>query len=407
MLMNCWIIKVYSGSYHSEYVPESAHYPGYIHIFVLTWLGRLHVALACLWVTFYMLAYSAWRMSTQVEEGAESDDENAIQALVASFWGRFVLFVTDQELQVVVAYVFASFLGAFSNFLWFAFHLLDVCRQSIILEKVILSITSTSDQLVGTMFLGIVVQYAFVSIGFLLFKEGYGFADMDTSSCQSMLECLVGHLDYGFRSAPVWGSWEEDWVMLLFDYAYNMFVILILVAIISGIIIDTFADMRASQQEKQEDMDNLCFICSQNRSDLERESVKFATHISQDHFMWVYARFLLYIEEEDDTLLTGLETYVKEKIVSKEITWFPIGRCIAQEAGDAEDVSDREVRIKDLDDMATQVSQAKESSAYVHGLEVDMKAQVKELREQITAALNKLGEVQKVLSDSTEAEVAG
>ena len=100
-----------------------------------------------------------------------------------------------------------------------------------------------------------------------------------------------------------------------FDYLYNLVVILILAAIISGIIIDTFANMRADLSEKNDDQENNCFICGINRSQMERQMVKFEHHVfqaaplcsfsfvcsiqysypepCQEHYMWSYARFLM------------------------------------------------------------------------------------------------------------------
>merc|ERR1711959_638040 len=135
------------------------------------------------------------------------------------------------------------------------------------------------NQVLGTMVLGFFLQYAFLAVSFMVFGQGYGFADMDTSGCATLMECLMGHFDYGFRSAPVWGSAKLTYVRFGFDYFYNLLVILIMAAIISGIIIDTFADLRTQQQEINDDMTTKCFICSLDQSSLERKSVKFNKHI--------------------------------------------------------------------------------------------------------------------------------
>merc|ERR1712072_1430992 len=131
----------------------------------------------------------------------------------------------------------------------------------------------------------------------MVFEKGYMFPDMDTSECKDLLECLVAHWDYGFRGAPVWHGTHLTWPEFCFDYMYNLIVILIMAAIISGIIIDTFADLRMQQQEIMADMQTTCFVCSLDKSSLERQSIKFNDHILFQHFMWAYARFLLYLEE--------------------------------------------------------------------------------------------------------------
>merc|ERR1712066_1037754 len=119
------------------------------------------------------------------------------------------------------------------------------------------------------MVLGFCLQYIFVGLGFLVFGHSYGFADMDTSGCADLLECLRAHWDYGFRSAPIWPNSKLTWMRFTYDYFYNLSIILIMAAIISGIIIDTFTGLKESQQEIQEAQEGGCFICSLSKSELE------------------------------------------------------------------------------------------------------------------------------------------
>lgn len=63
-----------------------------------------------------------------------------------------------------------------------------------------------------------------------------------------------------------------------------------------GIIIDTFADMRATGKEITEDNNNRCFICSLPRETFERQNINFHEHIKRDHNMWqVLLLFLIMI----------------------------------------------------------------------------------------------------------------
>merc|ERR1712232_1036990 len=110
------------------------------------------------------------------------------------------------------------------------------------------------------------------------------------AGCATLMECLRVHWDYGFRSAPVWGGPLLTPTRFIYDYTYNLMVILIMAAIISGIIIDSFSEKKEEQKSLQDDLDSKCFICSLSKSQLERESVNFQNHILQDHYMWSYAR---------------------------------------------------------------------------------------------------------------------
>lgn len=50
-------------------------------------------------------------------------------------------------------------------------------------------------------------------------------------------------------------------------------------AIISGIIIDTFSEMRSRSQFIQEDTVDRCFICNIDRDDFEKLGLDFSKHI--------------------------------------------------------------------------------------------------------------------------------
>jgi len=216
------------------------------------------------------------------------------------------------------------------------------------------------------------------------FSKGYGFADMDTSGCTSLSTCLLLHLDYGFRSGPVWEDGPElTWWRFAFDYAYNLVVILILAAIISGIIIDTFANMRADLQAKNDDQQNNCFVCSINRSSMERKMVKFDHHVFQEHYMWSYARFLMYLRQAQESDLNGPESFVRAKVDQADYSFYPINRALTLDSDDAEDYSERDLRFKDLEEMRGVVRSVSDSSQNVLQLKREVKTGLKESRDSL------------------------
>lgn len=282
-------------------------------------------------------------------------------------------------------------MGLHLDFLFFSFHNLHVCSEFPMLAKVFEAIQVTSSQVIGTVFLGFSIQYCFLVIGFLIFAKGYGFADMDTSGCDTLLICLVAHLDYGNRSGPVWSGPELSWIMLSFDYMYNLFVILILAAIISGIIIDAFSSMRAELNEKTSDQQNNCFICYINRSAMERQMVKFDKHIYQDHYMWSYCRFLMYLSESDDSDLNGPESFVKGLINAGDFTFYPIGKALSLDSDDSGDYAEKPLRVKDLAEFTGNLKSCADETDQIIQIEWEVKTGLKESR-------NSLGDLQHNLA---------
>merc|ERR1719498_2240171 len=277
-------------------------------------MGTLHFLVCATWCIFRVLAYSSWSIDTALSEWRE-ENPRQVKSLENPIWltmYRLRFFVADLELWYLAFLTAVAYKGITENPLYFSIHLIDLCRRSAGLAKVLSAIFVTADQLVATVVFGFCIQYMCVCVSFMLFHTSYSFPDNDTSTCDSMRACLIAHLDYGFRGGPVWSDISQGKKLtisrMVYDYIYYMLVILILAAIISGIIIDTFADMRTRQASIDEDMTTLCFICSFNRSQIERAGVKFHHHIYQEHYMWAYARFLLHLEEADKETLTGAES---------------------------------------------------------------------------------------------------
>jgi len=94
--------------------------------------------------------------------------------------------------------------------------------------------------------------------------------------------------------------------------------------LISGIIIDTFSELRNSTNAVQEDVLNTCFICNINREDFETNGTSFEKHVTDDHNMWKYLWYIVYLEEKDRSELSGIEQYCVETFQQLSVKWLPI-----------------------------------------------------------------------------------
>ncbi|CAK9096851.1 4 [Durusdinium trenchii] len=405
-IINSILVLVYVGSYSEHSITaQDIHYPNHLSVYALTGFAAVHFSLSVLWLGFYILSYSGWIIETKVDEWREEHPQ--LQSQLNSTLFRLSLqakiFFSDGQLMYTLFLLVFSFLGLFVSFLFNAVNTIDLCMRIPILAKVIESITVSRDQVAGTMVLGFCIQYMAVGAGFLLFSQGYGFADKDTSACSTLMECLRAHFDYGFRSAPVWSGPKLTYTRFTFDYVYNLVIILIMAAIISGIIIDTFADLREEQKTIQDKMKSSCFICSLSKSELERKRVKFENHILKDHYMWAYARFLLYLDETDPAELNGPESYVKQQIKENNTSFFPIARCISMESSDAgEEHLEREVRVKDLDEFKEKMNGMAADTEIMVQSERGMKADMKELRDAVAQQSQKVQALNQLLTSNDD-----
>ena len=84
--------------------------------------------------------------------------------------------------------------------------------------------------------------------------------------CDTLFNCFQKHIDLGFTHQPVWLTeneawWGAPWYDLLFILVFNV----IFVAVITGVVIDTFGDMRGEQEQTRAQLKNHCLICNKTR----------------------------------------------------------------------------------------------------------------------------------------------
>jgi len=97
---------------------------------------------------------------------------------------------------------------------------------------------------------------------------------------------------------------------VIYDMLFFFVVIIIVLNLIFGVIIDTFADLRSEKQQKEEILKNTCFTCGLDRSQFDNKAVSFEDHIRHEHNMWHYLYFIVLVRVKDPTEFTGPESYV-------------------------------------------------------------------------------------------------
>merc|ERR1740138_853477 len=135
------------------------------------------------------------------------------------------------------------------------------------------------------------------------------------------------------------------------DICYFIIVLVVLLNIIFGIIIDTFSDLRMQKMEREDRINNYCTICDLTKLDIDRAADTpggFRRHIKQEHHMWNYLKFMIFLQNQDQDDDDGLELYVRQCIERKDVSWFPMGQamCMLQD----EDSTDKKENTVDTTD---------------------------------------------------------
>lgn len=153
------------------------------------------------------------------------------------------------------------------------------------------------------------------------------------SKCNTMMECFLTMLDYGLLLGGGIGDYTESihfkkntskyFVKLAHDASFHILVKVILLNILFGIIIDTFAQLREEKRSKEDDKNNKCFICFFDRFTFDKEAQGFFHHITEDHCLWNYVYYIVHLKSKESTDYTGIESYVSTDFNDNNIGWIP------------------------------------------------------------------------------------
>jgi hypothetical protein len=217
------------------------------------------------------------------------------------------------------------------------------------------SVGKNSGMLMQAGLLGMLFLYLYTMVGFLAFNEEY-----NEGMCDDMWRCLLHHMNIGLRSGggigdAMDGSTSTDFLSrLIFDFSFWMILIVILIAIVSGVIIDTFGEMRDSLKAKKAFMQHFCFICGLENSEFERNLVNFRDHTSHEHGVLDYVWLLLHVKNKMDhgkAMLTGQEGFVDSHQKAGTLEQlFPVGQAMCLMMSDSTLDEDVEGESDDGDD---------------------------------------------------------
>uniref|UniRef100_A0A672P3E5 Inositol 1,4,5-trisphosphate receptor n=1 Tax=Sinocyclocheilus grahami TaxID=75366 RepID=A0A672P3E5_SINGR len=273
--------------------------------------------------------------------------------------GTFIMgykaMVMDVEFLYHLAYVLTSTLGLFVHELFYSILLFDLIYREETLFNVIKSVTRNGRSILLTAVLAIILVYLFSIVGFLFLRNDFimevdrlaipdtelscehffnVFAEEEDNTeraCDTLLMCIVTVLNHGLRNGGGVGdvlrkpSKNEPLfpARVVYDLLFYFIVIIIVLNLIFGVIIDTFADLRSEKQKKEEILKTTCFICGLERDKFDNKTVSFEEHIKFEHNIWHYLCFIVLVREKNKTDYTGPESYVALMIKNKNLDWFP------------------------------------------------------------------------------------
>ncbi|GMR59737.1 hypothetical protein PMAYCL1PPCAC_29932, partial [Pristionchus mayeri] len=261
-------------------------------------------------------------------------------------WLWLGVILTNGQFIYRVGYLIGSALGVFVSPFFYAVHLVDVVLSFPMLKAILQSVTHNLKQLILTIMMILVVMYLYTVLGFNFFRKFYvqesdEEGEEPDRKCHSMITCFVYHFYAGVRAGGGIGDELESpygddlqYLRMLYDISFFFFVIVILVAIMQGLIIDAFGELRDQQEAATEKLESSCFICDINKETFDRIPRGFEIHVTKEHNFASYLFFLQHLVNKDQTEYTGQETYVREKYDNRDWEFFPVGECFVKQYED-------------------------------------------------------------------------
>uniref|UniRef100_A0A8C7RLZ9 Inositol 1,4,5-trisphosphate receptor n=1 Tax=Oncorhynchus mykiss TaxID=8022 RepID=A0A8C7RLZ9_ONCMY len=304
-----------------------------------------------------------------------------------TFTRGYKAMIMDVEFLYHLLYLIICSLGVFVHVFFYSLLLFDLVYREETLLNVIKSVTRNGRSILLTAVLALILVYLFSIVGYIFFQDDFllnidripnktlesgasmvgdflsaGVCRKDSGencsteapsavviedkerSCDSLLMCIVTVLSHGLRSGGGVGdvlrkpSKEEPLFAgrVIYDLLFFFLVIIIVLNLIFGVIIDTFADLRSEKQKKEEVLKTTCFICGLERDKFDNKTVTFEEHIKVEHNMWHYLFFIVLVKVKDSTEYTGPESYVAEMIREHNLDWFPRMRAMSLVCSDAD-----------------------------------------------------------------------
>ncbi|ULT90419.1 hypothetical protein L3Y34_008632 [Caenorhabditis briggsae] len=262
-----------------------------------------------------------------------------------SCWLWIGVIFTNGQFLYRVGYLLCSACGVFLSPFFYAFHLIDVVLSFPMLKAILQSVTHNLQQLILTIMMTLVVVYLYTVLAFNFFRKFYVQEGEDGEEpdrkCHNMLTCFIYHFYAGVRAGGGIGDELEspygddlEYPRMFYDISFFFFVIVILLAIMQGLIIDAFGELRDQQESATEKLESSCFICDIGKETFDRMPRGFEIHTTKEHNFANYLFFLQHLVNKDETEYTGQETYVREKYDNRDWDFFPVGECFVKQYED-------------------------------------------------------------------------
>jgi hypothetical protein len=181
------------------------------------------------------------------------------------------------------------------NPIFYSMALLDILTMSSALQSVLQAVIKPANQLSQTLFLFVIVICIYTAVAYYTFGVlSFGNLDDDAPDdayedkyCESLMSCFVYTLYVGIRSSDMaevlkdyndydaYGAENKKTTRVLYDLSFFLILGVLLFNMVSGIILDTFSQLRGEQEDRENIVNNESFVSGLSRGGYEENGPVF------------------------------------------------------------------------------------------------------------------------------------
>ena len=303
-------------------------------------MGIVQTAVSLLFIIIWSISKFSLYFTIEKEKYYISHRINKEEKLSIPQYMDIIIFKTILSRRETVNFLWNlvfSIIGISSSRYLFIYSLQILIIVNIIstLRSITKAIVMRYKQLLSFVMFLVIEIYIFSTIAFSLLSKDFihEIEDNQENTCGSLFFCFLSHLEFGLRTDGGIGEYiaKLSFIdtpgyfmgMFFFQFIFYIITIVIMLAVIGGSVIDTFAELRDKSRKDLNDLNNKCFICHGNRDEIEKGGEVFEEHIKKVHNVWDYVDYMIGLKFEDPQETNAINSFVIEQLQDKKISWFP------------------------------------------------------------------------------------
>ncbi|KAL9647381.1 hypothetical protein ABK040_011745 [Willaertia magna] len=270
-------------------------------------------------------------------------------------------FIFDYYLLWLIVFFMVSLLGLIVSPLCYCLQLFEVIGRFEATRDIIVSISSNYSKL---LVFAALLTFTLTAHAFVIFSvkwDQFVIESIDGEKvqiCRSTILCFASMINYfvrgeGFLEDAIDNPTPFDVPRFIFDMIAWFIAVIILLDVLFGLVLDSFSARREESNKKEKEIKEKCFICNNEKTRFDihaNQGITFEKHIKEEHYMWNYVYFLIYLTEKPNDEYTGIEQYIAND--KSGIGFFPTLRSRTLEkveSGETEITLEESVSKQDVD----------------------------------------------------------